>query len=258
MSSIVFDRLYGRIVFPKAIRSLLNDPALLRLREVSMANVPMFRFPSFTSVTRFEHSLGVCHLADVTAKNLNLNEKEKIELLLACLYHDVGTPPFAHATEEVLAEYYEFNHEQHLHDLLMAKSNDVGFEKSQIYLGRGLKLHRVVKNKTMRKIGVEIENIAKYAIGKGELGSLVSGDIDLDNMDNVIRSSSAMGLFHDSYKLPEHLAKSFNFQNGKIIFSGLSIPYINKWKKIRKSLYNHLYADIIGFSLQTMLDINRQ
>lgn len=253
MSSIIFDRLYGRIVFPTVIQSLLDDPALLRLREVNMASAPMFRFPSFNSVTRYEHSIGVCHLAKIAATRLKLPQKEKLELMLACLYHDVGTPPLAHATEEVFSEYFGYDHEQHLYDLIMGKTDDVGFEKSQIYLGRGLKLHRVVKNKKLRKIGIEIENIAKYANGKGELGSLVSGDIDLDNMDNVVRSASAMGLYHNVHKLPEHLSKSFYFDNGVLSLIGTSIDYIDKWKRIRRTLYNHLYADIGNFSMQTML-----
>lgn len=253
MSAILFDRLYGRIAFPKNIRNLLNDPALLRLREVSMASVPMFRFPSFTAVARYEHSIGVCHLAEITANKIQLSEKDKTELMLACLYHDVGTPPFAHATEEVLAEKYDFNHEQHLHDLLMGKSDDLGFEKSQIYLGRGLKLHRIVNNKSMLEIGVNIENIAKYAIGKGDLGSLVAGDLDLDNMDNVIRSASSMGLYINNFRLAEQLAKSFLYHKNKIVISQTSENHIIKWKNIRKSLYNHLYADIVNFSLQTML-----
>lgn len=102
----IFDRLYGEIKFPDIIQKLLDCPGLLRLRDVRMANNQFVMFPAFSNASRYEHSIGVCYLAGICAKSLDLSEKDTIELMMACLYHDVGTPPFAHAMEEVLqAEY---------------------------------------------------------------------------------------------------------------------------------------------------------
>jgi HD superfamily phosphohydrolase len=73
-----------------------------------MGNIKFISFPSFSAVTRYEHSVGVCHLANLASKSLNLSEKDKIELMIAALYHDVTTPPFAHAMEEILKIYSEY------------------------------------------------------------------------------------------------------------------------------------------------------
>lgn len=55
---------------------LLDCPGLLRLRNVRMANNQFVAFPAFSTTTRYEHSLGVCHLAEICADSIGLNEKE--------------------------------------------------------------------------------------------------------------------------------------------------------------------------------------
>ena len=118
----LYDRLYGRMDFPRIIKSLLNSPELLRLRGVGQGNVKFISFPSFSTVTRYEHSLGVCHLAKLASESLALSEKDKIELMIAALYHDVTSPPFAHAAEEILKHYFGFDHEKHLYDLMLGRT----------------------------------------------------------------------------------------------------------------------------------------
>jgi HD superfamily phosphohydrolase len=248
----VFDRLYGMYKFPDIINQLLLCPGLLRLREIRQANVPFINFPSFIA-SRYEHSLGVCHLADIASKTLYLDEKKRVQLMIACLYHDVATPPFSHAMEEVFSTIFGFNHEEHLYNLLIGKSEDPGKEKLQVYLGRSLKLHSLVQKKEARDLGLNIFEIANIAIGKGELGSLIRGDIDLDNIDNVIRAASAMGVTDARGGLSEVLARSFINEGGIICFSGESLSNINAWKRIRSKLYSLIYSDVEDFSIQTML-----
>ena len=81
----IYDRLYKEMKFPPIIMELLNCPGLLRLRDVRMANNQFVAFPSFANSSRYEHSLGVCYLAGICAKNLDLSEKDTIELMMACL-----------------------------------------------------------------------------------------------------------------------------------------------------------------------------
>ncbi len=82
----ILDRLYGELKFPSLIKDALFCPGLLRLREIRMANIPFFSFPSFASASRYEHSLGVCYLAGLFSDSTDLQEKDKIELMLVALY----------------------------------------------------------------------------------------------------------------------------------------------------------------------------
>ena len=250
--SFIYDRLYGKLEFPKLVRRLLNCPGLLRLREIRMANIKFINFPSFSAVTRYEHSLGTCHLANLASKSLGLSEKERMELMMAALYHDVATPPFAHAWEEVLG----FDHERHLYDLITARSEDFGGIHAQIFQGRTLKLPQLCQCVEARKLGIDLFRIAESILGKKDdiLSSLICSDIDLDNIDNVIRAASAMGIEGANGRLAERLASSFVFYKGEqIAISEAAKSYIEDWKKLREILYNMIYSSIDDFSLQTML-----
>ena len=136
----IFDRLYGEIKFPDIIQGLLDCPGLLRLRDVRMANNQFAAFPAFSNSSRYEHSIGVCHLAEICAKSLDLSEKDTIELMMACLYHDVGTPPFAHAMEEVLQAVYGFDHEENLRQIIEGRNDSYAGNMEQVYMGGVVKL----------------------------------------------------------------------------------------------------------------------
>lgn len=254
--SFIYDRLYGKLNFPKIVTDLLNCPGLLRLREIGMGNVKFISFPSFSAVTRYEHALGVCHLADLASKSLNLSEKDKVELMISALYHDVTTPPFAHATEELLQSYFGFDHERHFYDLITGRSKDLGGSYAQIFQGRALKLPEICQSAQGRRIGIDLLHIPELVFGKESelLSSLISGDIDLDNIDNVVRSASAMGIDGADKHLAEELAKSFVLHGGEIIaISETAKSHVERWKKLRETLYDMIFCSIDDFSLQTML-----
>jgi HD superfamily phosphohydrolase len=251
-----FDRMYGELHFPPLIRETLDCPGLLRLREVRMANIPFLSFPSFTGVTRYEHSLGVCHLAGLFADAVGLSEKDKTELMLAGLYHDAATPPFGHAVEEVLSSLHGYDHEEKLRQIITGKSEDLGGQRAQLFLGRSLKLHRVCQSRQARKLGIDVLRIADLAAGTQNdiLGDVIcSSGIDLDNIDNVIRASTAMGIREYGPSVAEDLARSFIIDGGRVCIEEGAVSYLEAWMKARSALYGMIYSSVEDFSLQTML-----
>ena len=251
----IYDRLYGRLEFPEIVCKLIDSPELLRLREIGLGNIRFFSFPSFSAVTRFEHSLGVCHLAKLASESLKLTEKDKIELMVAGLYHDVTTPPFAHATEQILKKYFGFDHEKHLRSLLLGESEDLGKYYSQIYFGKEFRLRSICQGADAREIGIDLFQILSILSDRDEpLSSMIKGEIDLDNIDNVIRASSAMGIDEARGQLSETLARSFVFHAKKeIAISAESRNCIESWKRFRETLYDLILCSIEDFALQTML-----
>ena len=61
----------------------------------------------------------------------------------------------------------------------------------------------------------DIDTIAQYIKGKGEYGPLISGSMDLDNIDNVYRMSYHMGLTTDTLT-PVEISKSISVSKGKL------------------------------------------
>ena len=252
----VFDRMYGELKFPPLIKKVLDCPGLLRLREVRMANIPFFSFPSFTAVTRFEHSLGVAHLARIFSETIDLADKERHELMLAALYHDVATPPFGHLVEEVLNSKYGYDHERKLCSLIVGNSDEHGGQRAQIFLGKSLKLHKICQSLEGRKLGIDPYRIADLTTGDldASYGDIIaSKGIDLDNIDNVIRAATAMGISDFTPKICETIAKSFVEHNNQIFIQDESRFYTYQWQQARELLYGMIFSSVCDFSLQTML-----
>jgi len=250
----MYDRLYGKLEFPDIIWKLVDSPEMLRLREIGLGNIKFLNFPSFSAVTRFEHSIGVCHLADLASRSLKLDEKCRVELMIAGLYHDVTTPPFSHATEQVLKRCFGFDHEKHLRDLMLGESRDLGRYYFQIYLGREFRLRSICQGVDARNMGIDLFQILALLSGEELLSTVIRGEIDIDNIDNVIRAASAMGVDSARGRVAETLANSFVFhKNGELAFSAEAGNCIESWRKFRETLYDMILCSVEDFALQTML-----
>jgi len=243
--------------FPPIIQELLNCPGLLRLRDVRMANNQFVAFPAFASSSRYEHSIGVCYLAGLCATSLNLSEKDTIELMMACLYHDVGTPPFAHAMEDVLQAEFGFDHEQNLKNLIMGTTGEFDGDMVQIFQDESIKLRSVCHSKKGRDLELDLYRIAKIAAGdKDELLSpLLNGNgMDLDNIDNVIRASSAMGLIDPAdVTLATRLSQAFIIEDGQVFYDASYASDLRKWQNIRDIQYTAIFESVDDFAYQTMI-----
>lgn len=256
-----YDRLYGKLDFPPIIYELLDCPGLLRLRDVRMANNQFVAFPSFANSSRYEHSLGVCHLANICAKSLDLSEKDTIELMIACLYHDVGTPPFAHAMEEVLQKHFNFDHEENIRRLINGTNETFEGNFEQIFCGATIKLRSVCHSKLGRRVGLDLQSlyrIANIIVGNKDekLSPLLNGNgMDLDNIDNVIRASSAMGIIEaEESNLAVRLAQSYVLNEEKeVCYNEIYINDIRRWQDIRDEQYTAIFDSIDDFAYQTMI-----
>ncbi len=115
----VRDPIYGFIPFSSWEKEIINHPVFQRLRRIKQLSFTEMVYPGAVH-TRFEHSLGVMHLAtkmyDAILEN-NLNKRVLSDQLcyeesglkrdrqlvrLASLLHDVGHAPFSHTSESIL------------------------------------------------------------------------------------------------------------------------------------------------------------
>ena len=254
----IYDRLYKKMVFPKIIYDLLDCPGLLRLKEVRMANNPFVAFPSFSTASRYEHSLGVCYLAGICADKLRLQEKDKLELMIAALYHDVGTPPFAHAMEEVLQVKFGFDHEVNLFNLITGRTDSFDQELAQIFCGSSLKLRSVCQQESAVKLGIDVTRIAKIAVGSPDevLSPILnSRGMDLDNIDNIFRASTAMGILDtNGGEFAKTLAKAFVISGNRVVYDWKRYTdQISYWQKVRDLQYTAIFGSTEDFAYQTMI-----
>jgi HD superfamily phosphohydrolase len=186
------DIIYGSIELPDWLMPFLKIPEFVRLRGVRLSNVDSFEFKDFNGPTRWEHCIGVAYLAMKYATKRRLSDTDAVHLILAALLHDVATPPFAHTVEYVLEGY---DHEFESYQLLSANSSDNSNPSLPVFASQTPKFRETCK-KAFEQFGIKInpDIVAEMVNGEGEMGYLINGTIDLDNIDNVTRASLSLAI----------------------------------------------------------------
>ena len=163
------DPVHGYVRLEGFALELADTPQMQRLRWIKQLGLASLVYPG-ANHTRFEHSLGAYHLADLLANHLGLQEEDKRLVCAAALLHDVGHGPLSHATEAALVPYLRTEHESII-DLL---------KRSEISV-------------VLNKHGLNATDIQSAVNGSG-LGQIVSGEIDVDRMDYLIRDAHYTGV----------------------------------------------------------------
>jgi HD superfamily phosphohydrolases len=132
------DPIYGYINITEEDKKLIDTPFFQRLRRVRQVPLIDYVYPSAVH-TRFEHSLGVAHLAMNIMANLpiEIDEYEAKMIRSASLLHDIGHGPFSHLFEVILIKYFGLNHEQVGREIIIRSEisdilNDIGLNPKDI------------------------------------------------------------------------------------------------------------------------------
>lgn len=95
----VRDPIHGDIRLPEPLADLCDTPEFQRLRGIKMLGTASLVYPGATH-TRFEHSLGTCHLTGLLLEGMGLDPEGHLAVLAAALLHDVTHIPFGHTLED--------------------------------------------------------------------------------------------------------------------------------------------------------------
>ena len=166
----VKDTVHDHIEIDGVAADLVDTPVVQRLRHVKQLGTVQLVYPS-ANHTRFEHSLGVYHLASRALDHLGVGGKRADRIEAAAMLHDVGHGPFSHNLESLTHRRTGKYHDDV--DELLA-TGAVGA--------------------TLRDHGLDPERIAGLVAGEGPYGGLVSGELDVDRMDYLVRDAYHTGV----------------------------------------------------------------
>ena len=219
----VKDSVHDHIEIDGVARALLDTPEVQRLRHVAQLGTVSFVYPS-ANHTRFEHSLGVYHLACQALSKLGIEGREAERIRAAAILHDVGHGPFSHNVEGVIARYTGRYHDD-VDDLIT--TGEIG----DLLLEHDLDPGRIVR----------------LIRGEGTYGQLVSGELDVDRMDYLVRDAHHTGV---PYGTIDHgrLIRELRFVDGELVLAEGNVQSAESLLLARAlmnpTVYNHHVARI--------------
>ncbi|KLU62647.1 deoxyguanosinetriphosphate triphosphohydrolase [Peptococcaceae bacterium CEB3] len=204
------DPVHGFIQINEWERQIINDPVFQRLRRIRQLAWTDMVYPGACH-NRFEHSLGVMHVAtkmfdSITRKEgeylkdeLNFSEhgldRDRTLLRLACLLHDVGHSPFSHAGE----------------GLLLTNPDTGKSYKHEHYSAaavRYLLKDSIENNPLNENYHITAEEVAQFLEGStARFGrsllwrDLLSSQLDADRADYLLRDSYHCGVTYGHYDI---------------------------------------------------------
>lgn len=251
------DSLYGELRLDKDLVGLLSLPVVQRLRHVRLSNIDSLDMPGIANISRYEHVLGVAHLAQKVGIVPGLSDFDRVLLLASALLHDAAITSYGHLVEEAF-QYLGtgFTHESRLMEILSGEPGEILGIDRQVLAGREMGL-RGWATKITRSIPEGerlVEAIFQHILGNGRMGRLVAGDIDLDNIDSVFRMAFHMGLSIDR-ATPGRLAGAIIHlsKDSEPVFCRAAEADISSWCATRYAVYDHLMLSPRDFAGKVMM-----
>ncbi len=249
----ILDPLYGDLNFDPVIADLIRQPLMQRLRQIRLSNIDSIQMPGISGITRYEHALGVTHLAANVGFAAGFPEGDRHLLQAAALIHDTAITPFGHLVEEALQYVSSDFHHEAKWALLMSgteSSTELGGINLQLYLGHDSGLSKWAAKNYLGDAPGKLKVMLETIQGRGVFGPCIAGTLDLDNLDNVTRMAFHMGLRPD-IDLPLRLSRTMLglTPSGDLIFDLHALEDIKQWSVLRHSVYDRLMpceTDFVG------------
>ncbi|HEV2968540.1 MAG TPA: HD domain-containing protein [Pirellulales bacterium] len=258
--SLSFDPIHGYIPFTSGAglpadeigeRQIIDHPWVQRMRQIHQLQTAWWVFPT-AEHTRFQHMLGVMHLASRTVAALYGSLKDVcpdvpsggyVESLmrLAGLLHDVGHGPFGHFFDEHFLSTFGLTHESlgsvivqnELGDLIRRVRRN---PNSQLEPGETLDPAQIAALITRPKDS-NGDGLPRWL---ALLRSLFSGIYTVDNMDFVLRDAYMSGYSARAFDLDRLLRYSFFSEAGLTIHTR-GVDALVRFMGVRAELFRTVY-----------------
>jgi len=233
------DPVYGYVYITEAEKEIIDSFPVQRLRRIRQLAGTEFVYPG-ANHTRFEHSVGVMHLAGLLAENPNLSQvlsEDEVQIIrIAALLHDVGHGPFSHIFEHILTKFLNKTHENMTTWII---------QKSEL-------------RDVINKLGYSPNMIGKLAVGllhepsRAYTDQIIRSAVDVDKLDFIVRDTYHTGAqygYVDIFRLIHTL--DILDENLAIDLGALSA--LESFILARIESFRSIYFHRVGRAVQIML-----
>ncbi len=180
-SVTIRDPLWDTIRVDPLAMQIVDAPVFQRLRHIRQLGLAYLVYPGATH-TRFDHALGVYHLAHRALAALRtrdaldgVDETDVALIPFAALLHDIGHYPFSHALEELEADRIPGHHEALVGRFLADET--VAAALAQVAPDARAGVEALIRGSSVNP-----------------LQGLVSGSLDLDKIEYLMRDATFAGV----------------------------------------------------------------
>jgi HD superfamily phosphohydrolase len=220
------DPVYGFITInDPLIQELIDHPYFQRLGRISQLGLSYLVYPG-AHHTRFHHALGAMHLMGdaldvLVQKGVEISKEEAQAAKIAVLLHDIGHGPYSHTLERSLMPGVD---------------------------------HEVISLRIMHELNTQYKGALDLAISiftrkyhRTFFTELVSGQLDVDRMDYLMRDSFYTGVAEGVIG-SERIIKMMNVVNNHLVVEKKGIYSIEKFLIARRLMYwqVYLHKTVIG------------
>ncbi|NOR85079.1 HD domain-containing protein [archaeon] len=236
---VIKDPIHKDITISNFEMSIIDTNEMQRLRNIKQLGPTSLVYPSAVH-TRFEHSIGVMHIAEKIAQAIKLNNQTTKELKIAALMHDIGHLPYSH-----------INRIENMNLKATKKDHmDIGIDKIKTNYSSLLEKHNINTN-----------NVCNLIKGKDPIGAILSSGIDIDKMDYLVRDAYFTGTAYGTIDLSRLIStatynkKTFGFLSKGI--KNVESVVISRYLMF-SAVYQHdvieIAMEMLGRSVQNLCD----
>ncbi len=215
---------------------IIDSPIFQRLRGIRQLSGAHLTYPG-AQHTRFEHSLGVMHIASQAGQALKekgILKTDDIEnLRVAALLHDIGHGPFSHLFEEILQQRKKISHEE---------------------MGRRIILKTELGD-ILSKSGYDKKFITKLAFGDSKpqfMNQIISGILSADIMDYLLRDGYFTGAEHAKID-HKRITQSLEVYQKKLALESSALYSFESMMHSRHQMFKAVYFHKTVRSAEVML-----
>lgn len=265
---VINDTIHGSFSIDGVKEDLLSTPEFNKLSHIKQLGLAHLVFPG-AHHTRFEHSLGVSHLAGRMADSLSLSEEESTIVEVAAMLHDVGHGPYSHTLEHILHERGGADH-MHITEGIITGDYEILSDEE-----RSLFPERRTVPEILESYGIDPKEVSSLIHGPdaggkernlfhwGEgaeafhsqdhtMGHLVHGPVDCDQMDYLLRDAHFTGVRHgiiDHHRLIHCMER----HSGDIAISEGGLSALEGMMTARALMYSAVYFHKVTRITEVML-----
>lgn len=217
------------------IWKLINSSWVQRMRRIRQLGGAFMVYHT-ADHTRFSHSLGVYEIVrrmvtEVPDIASALTEREKLTVMAAGLLHDVGHGPYSHAFEEVLGES---------HEVYTCRIIEEDPEISAILEGAA------------EGMAKDVADVIRHRSKNALLPQLLSGQLDADRMDYLLRDAYFTGTSYGHFDL-ERILRTLRVSGDLIVVKESGVYAIENYVMARYHSYWQIYYHPGARSFECML-----